>query len=177
MTTHVCDRFFRFATMPCRWILQGSMSRAVISEICVADFGSSPLLCFSLTQCLGQHWKAERSRLVLSVLPVSHLENSSPPACCIINQKLNPLSSNVSEWWTVHFRTVLFCSRHFYKQKKNDWSTRCKIMLGIRDCLSSLPLHPFKQAGCDFPNRQDNVTISILFFCSICFYEWQAEAR
>lgn len=45
-------------------------------EICVADSGISPLLCFS-TKCLGHPQKAERSRLVLCILPASHLESSS----------------------------------------------------------------------------------------------------
>lgn len=173
MIAHVCDR--GYSGLPYRWIVQGSMSLAVISEICVADFGRSPLLCFSLTQCLGQHWKAERSRLVLCVLPVSHLENSSPPACCMMNQKPNPLSSNACEWWS---SSGPFCSVQGISTNRRRMIDRliAKYMLGIRDCLSSLPLPLFTQAGSDFPRRKGNVTISILFFCSICFHECQAEA-
>ena len=141
------------------------MSLAVISEICVTDFGSNPLLCFSLIQCLGQHWKAERSRLGICVLPVSHLESSSPPACCIINQKPNPLSSNVCEWWTI---SGPFCSVQGISVNRRRMIDRliAKYTLGVRDCLSSLPLPPFLQAGCDFP---DKAMWLFLFYFSVPF--------
>lgn len=134
-------------------------------------FWQQPTSVFFFNQCLRQHWKAERSRLVLCVLTVSHLENSSPPACCIINQKQNPLSSNVCEWWTI---SGPFCSVQGIPTNRRIMTDRlmAKYMLGIRDCLSSLPLPPSIQAGCDFLNRQDNVTSSILFFCSVCFHEY-----
>lgn len=49
-----------------------------------------------------------------------------------------------------------------------------KCMLGIRECLSSLLLPPFIWAGCDFANKQENVTVS--FFDPISFHECEAEA-
>lgn len=159
-------RFFQFATVLCRWTGQGSMSRAVISEICVVKFGSSPLLCFPLTQCLGQHWKAEKSRLVLCALPVSHLENSSPPAYCIINQKLNPLPSNVCEWWTI---SGPFCSVQGICTNRRGMmeSLIAKYMLGIRDNLSSLPLPLSYRLTLTF--QTDKTMQLLLFYFSVLF--------
>lgn len=44
-----------------------------------------------------------------------------------------------------------------------------KYILGIRDCLPSIPLSHFICAGSDFPNTQGSVTISILFSVSFIF--------
>lgn len=73
--------------------------------------------------------KSRKEQFALWVQPESHLENSSSSS--MLDHKTKAESTFIKCSYVMnHSRSALFCSGHFYEEKKDDLWTDCKMHVG-----------------------------------------------